>query len=131
MKRQSGFTLIELLIVIAILLIVLAGEVEVLRLENRSALISHDIEMVSAALASELAQVHLRGIPEGPGLHPLPIPPEQLCGILEGATGTLTLAHTGQPGLVEVVATIAWNTPAGPLDMRMATLARSQGGETP
>jgi prepilin-type N-terminal cleavage/methylation domain-containing protein len=129
MRRESGFTLIELLIVIAIILIAIAGEIAALRLLSRSTTLSRDTEAASAILSTELAELRNRSEPLSPGSHPLPVPPAEISKIPPDASGELILSPL--EGLLQAEAVIRWRSVTGPRELRMATLlpAWKEAGE--
>ena len=128
MKSRGGFTLIELLIVIAIVLIMIAGSFRVMRLQTRSAISIHDTELVSSALSSELAEIR-RNPPSVMGdSQNLPVPLSEISTILADATGTVRVSPSETKGVREAIVTIAWNSSIGPREMSMATLIRTEKG---
>ncbi|MCA9426231.1 MAG: prepilin-type N-terminal cleavage/methylation domain-containing protein [Candidatus Omnitrophica bacterium] len=128
MKSQGGFTLIELLIVIAIVLIMIAGSFRVMRLQTRSAISIHDTELVSSALSSELAEIRRNPSSVEGDSHRLPVPLSEISNILADATGTVRVSPSETKGVFEAIVTIAWNSSIGPREMSMATLIRTEKG---
>jgi prepilin-type N-terminal cleavage/methylation domain-containing protein len=128
-RHRSGFTLIELLIAIAIVLIVIAGELKVTRLMLRSSSLSRDTEAASAVLVTELAELRNRGLDQTEGVIPLPIPVEHLSDIPPKAEGELRLTPREDGRLVEAEAVIRWKSVTGPRELTMATLIRSRQEE--
>jgi prepilin-type N-terminal cleavage/methylation domain-containing protein len=125
---RKGFTLIELLIVIAIVLIVLAGEATVVRRMIRSTHDAHDLEAASSILASELVELRNNGIEVAEGVLPLPIPPERLSRIPADASGEIRLSPHGENGLAQVEAILRWRGVIAPRELSMSTLVRVYQG---
>lgn len=124
MKR--GFTLIELLIVIAIVLIFLAGNAKVARLQQRSATLARDLDRASALLASELAYLKAHGAPEGATSAPLRfLPAATGSSSLPGATGEIRLSPRPDLHVVEAEAVLTWRSVTGERSWSMGTLVRS------
>lgn len=126
--HPTGFTLIELLIVIAIVLITLAGEAAVIRRMIRSTHDAHDIEAASSILSSELAQLRIQGIVATQGVIPLPIPAERLSRIPADASGEVRLIPQGETGLVEAQAVLRWKGAIAPRELSMSTLLSVDSG---
>ncbi|NUN96226.1 MAG: type II secretion system protein [Candidatus Omnitrophica bacterium] len=121
---SRAFTLIELLIVIAIVLIMLAGEATVLRHAVRSTSVARDLEVACSILASDLAELKARGIrldeqPKTEDLSPLPEG-----NVLPEAERSLTVLPKGVHGLLEVQATLTWKSVTGKRSLSLCTLLR-------
>ena len=130
-RHRNGFTLIELLIAIAIVLIVIAGELRVTRLMQRSSSLSRDTEAASAILSSELAELRNRGLEQTEGVVPLPIPVDRISDIPPEAKGELRLTPREDGRLVEAEAVIRWTSVTGTRELTMATLIRFRKEEAP
>ena len=108
----------------AIVLIVLAGELKVTRHMLRSSNIARDTEAASIILASELAAIRGRGIGQSDAVLPLPIPVDRLPEAPPGAEGEIRLEPHETTGLVQVEAVLAWQSVTGKREIAMSTLMR-------
>jgi prepilin-type N-terminal cleavage/methylation domain-containing protein len=128
---SSGFTLIELLIVIAVILIILAGEAKVMRLLQRSASLARDKEAASSILASELAELKAKGLFQHSGSIPFPIPLGEQNDAPPGAQGEIRFVEREGGKLVEAQAILTWHSVVGKTELVLSTLLRAQKESKP
>lgn len=128
-RTQCGFTLIELLIVIAAMLLFMAGEARVLGHITHSSSVSRDMDMASSFLSGQLAALRSRGVSLNQGkmafTEPLPTGPMAL----PEATGEITLDELPVTGVVHATARLEWKSTTGKRELVLTTLVRSRKGE--
>lgn len=121
-REQRGFTLIELLIVIAIMLILVAGELKVTRSMLRSSTLARDVEAASSILETEMATLRSQGVAPIVGTHPFPIPPAEVSDIPPGASGEVVYKPLPDKGLIQVEMILRWRSVTGPRELALASL---------